>query len=101
MAINQHMQPAQTSLMQTYVPLPFKELAAVGAHKKQKSDEGELLYNTLDQSLLKINARGYAHKKILSDYSDSFDKQLNSIYDKHGGDYMKMLPELKVLKNRV
>tara|TARA_R100000664_G_scaffold34061_1_gene53721 strand:- start:20256 stop:24533 length:4278 start_codon:yes stop_codon:yes gene_type:complete len=99
MAINQHMQPAQTSLMQTYVPLPFKELAMVGAHNKEKSDEGELLYNTLDQSLLKVKARGHAHQQILSDYSKNFDTQLSNIYDKHGGDYMKMIPDLKVLKN--
>ena len=51
MAINRINTPAQQSLMETYVPLPFQEMSAAAQMIQQRHDKGEVLAESLDDDL--------------------------------------------------
>ena len=54
MAINRFNTPAEQNLMQTYVPLPFQEMAAAAQMIQGRHDKAETLAESLDDDLLNI-----------------------------------------------
>ena len=101
MAVNRFNTPAEQNLMQTYVPLPFQEMAAAAQMIQQRHDTGEALAETLDDDLLNIKTYRDLDKRYLSDYKLDLDKELSGLIEKHDGRYADMLPDLKLIQKRI
>mgnify|MGYP003148116988 CR=1 FL=1 len=101
MAVNRYMKPAKQELINTYVPLPFKEMSMAYARKQKDHEEAELFSEQLDDELLKVKASRPLDKKVLTDYRGNLETSLSDLYDKHQGRYADMLPELKQMKKKV
>mgnify|MGYP003109511867 CR=1 FL=1 len=101
MAVNRFNTPAEQNLMQTYVPLPFQEMAAAAQMIQQRHDTAEALADSLDDDLLGIKAYRELDKRYLTDYRQNLDNELSGLIKKHNGRYADMLPDLKLIQKRV
>jgi len=96
--INKYMKPANQPLLDTYVPLPFKEMSMAYAVKQKEHTDAETLAGTLDDDLLKVRASTPLHSKELGNIRNTLDTELKELVDKHGGRYADMVPELNKIK---
>ena len=101
MAINRYNTPAEQNLMQTYVPLPFQEMAAAAQMVQQRHDTAETLADSLDDNILNISTARPLDKKIVDDYLGNLDTELSGLIKKHNGRYADMVPDLKLLQKRI
>lgn len=101
MAINRFMKPAEQPLMNTYVRLPFEQLSMAYNQVQKEHDAGEKLAGSLDDKILKVRASTPLHIQTLSQIRGNLDSQLSTLYDKHGGRYADMVPELQQIKNSI
>ena len=101
MAINRFNTPAEQNLMQTYVPLPFQEMAAAAQMIQGRHDTGEALAESLDDNLMNIKANRELDKRFLKDYTTNLDNELSNLIKKHDGRYADMVPDLKLIKKRI
>tara|TARA_R110002050_G_scaffold116946_2_gene233644 strand:- start:36073 stop:39573 length:3501 start_codon:yes stop_codon:yes gene_type:complete len=99
--INKYMKPAEQPLLDTYVPLPFKEMSMAYQVKQKEHTEAETLAGTLDDDLLKVRASTPLHSKELGNIRTGLDTELKDLVDKHGGRYADMVPELNKIKTRL
>ena len=100
MAVNRFMKPAEQPLLNTYVPLPFKEMSLAYATKQKAHTDAEVLAESLDDEILKIKASSPEHSEYLTQYREGLKSELSDLYDKNGGRYADMVPNLKIIKNR-
>tara|TARA_R110002020_G_scaffold235_10_gene1320 strand:+ start:2860 stop:6267 length:3408 start_codon:yes stop_codon:yes gene_type:complete len=100
MAVNRFMKPAEQPLLNTYVPLPFKEMSLAYATKQKEHTEAEELAESLDDEILKIKASSPEHAHYLTQYRQGLTTELSDLYDEHEGRYADMVPVLKKIKNR-
>jgi hypothetical protein len=101
MAINEYMSPAKQNVMNTYVPLPFQEMAAFAGQQKKKDSQGEMLFNATQDSIMGIQAYHPAEKKYLKEYRENVTTQLSDLYNQYNGNYYAMIPELKSIARQV
>ena len=99
MAVNRFMKPADQPLLNTYVKLPFQEMSLAYNQVQKEHDAGEKLNNSLDDEILKVRASTPQHSAVLGQIRQGLDTQLSDLYDKHGGRYADMVPELSQIKN--
>jgi len=100
MAVNRFMKPANQPLLDTHVPLPFKEMSLAYATKQKEHNDAEELAASLDDEILKIKASSPEHAHYLTQYRQGLTTELSDLYDKHEGRYADMVPVLKKIKNR-
>ncbi len=100
MAVNRFMKPAEQPLINTHVPLPFKEMSLAYATKQKEHNDAEALAESLDDEILKIKASSPEHAEYLTQYRQGLTTELSDLYDKHEGRYADMTPVLKKIKNR-
>ena len=98
MAVNRFMKPAEQPLMNTYVRLPFEQLSMAYNQIQKEHDAGEKLNDSLDDELLKVRASTPLHSQVLSQIRTNLDQSLDALYQKHGGRYADMVPELTAIK---
>ena len=98
MAVNRFMKPAEQPLLNTYVKLPFQEMSLAYNTIQKEHDAGEKLNNSLDDDILKVRASTPLHTSVLAEIRGGLDKELSALYDKHGGRYADMVPELTKIK---
>ena len=101
MAVNRFMKPAEQPLLNTYVRLPFKEMSMAYNQVQKEHDAGEKLANSLDDEILKVRASTNQHATVLGGIRKNLDSELSKLYDKHGGRYADMVPELTQIKSRL
>ena len=101
MAINEYMSPAKQNVINTYVPLPFQELATMAANTKKKDAKGEQLFYATQDSIMGIQAYHPAEKKYLQEYRTNVQTQLSDLYSQYNGNYYAMIPELKTIARTV
>lgn len=101
MAVNRFNTPAEQNLMQTYVPLPFQEMAAAAQMIQKRHDEGEALADALDDNILNLKPKRELDKRFVSDYMTNLDDELSNLITKHDGKYADMVPDLKLIQKRV
>jgi len=101
MAVNRYMKPAEQPLLDTYVPLPFKEMSMAYATKQKEHDNAEELAGTLDDDILKVRASTPLHSRELGNIRNNLDTDLAALVDKHGGRYADMVPELNKMKKNL
>lgn len=101
MAVNRYMKPANQPLLDTYVPLPFKEMSLAYARKQKDHDDAETLAGTLDDDILKVRASTPLHTKELLSIRKNLDTELEDLVEKHNGRYADMVPELNKIKKRI
>ena len=101
MAVNRFMKPAEQPLLNTYVRLPFKEMSMAYAQVQKEHDAGEKLNDSLDDEILKVRASTNQHSTVLGGIRKGLDAELSALYDKHGGRYADMVPELTKIKNKL
>ena len=94
MAVNRFMKPAEQPLINTHVPLPFKEMSLAYATKQKEHTDAESLAGTLDDEILKIKASSPEHAEYLTQYRQGLTTELSDLVDKHEGRYADMLPDL-------
>ena len=87
MAVNRFMKPAEQPLLNTYVPLPFKEMSLAYATKQKAHTDAEVLAESLDDEILKIKASSPEHSEYLTQYREGLKSELSDLYDKNGGRY--------------
>ena len=95
------MKPAEQPLLDTYVPLPFKEMSMAYAVKQKEHTDAEELAGSLDDDLLKVRAVTPLHSRELGNIRTGLDTELKELVDKHGGRYADMVPELSKIKTRL
>ena len=98
MAVNRFMKPANQPLLNTYVKLPFQEMSLAYNTIQKEHDAGEKLAGSLDDEILKVRASTPLHSSVLAQIRGGLDTQLSALYDKHGGRYAEMVPELTKIK---
>ena len=101
MAVNRYMKPAEQPLLDTYVPLPFKEMSMAYATKQKEHNEAEELAGSLDDDILKVRASTPLHVRELGNIRTNLDNDLSNLVDKHGGRYADMVPELNKMKKNL
>ena len=101
MAINRYMKPANQPLLDTYVPLPFKEMSMAYAVQQKEHDDAEVLADSLDDKILKVRASTPLHSKVLTQIRTDLDTELSDLVDKHNGRYADMVPELTKIQTRI
>ena len=101
MAVNRFMKPAEQPLLDTYVPLPFKEMSMAYAAKQKEHDDAEELAGSLDDEILKVRASTPLHKNVLSQIRTDLDTELSDLVDKNNGRYADMVPELTKIQKRI
>tara|TARA_R110001592_G_scaffold5517_3_gene30351 strand:- start:6087 stop:11471 length:5385 start_codon:yes stop_codon:yes gene_type:complete len=101
MAVNRYNKPAELNLMQTYVPLPFQEMAAGAMAIQKRHDQGELVAETLEDSLLGIKAGRPIDKYVVDNYTGDLRNKISGLIEKHNGRYADMLPDLKMLQRQI
>ena len=99
MAVNRFMKPADQPLLNTYVKLPYEQMAMAYNQVQKEHDAGEKFAGTLDDELLKVRASTPLHSEVLGSIRSKLDEELSVLYDKHGGRYADMVPELTQIKN--
>jgi len=101
MAVNKYMKPAEQPLLDTYVPLPFKELSLAYATKQKEHNDAEELAGSLDDKILKVRASTPLHTRELLRIRTELDTELNDLITKHNGRYADMVPSLNKIKKRI
>ena len=101
MAVNKYMKPAEQPLLDTYVPLPFKELSLAYATKQKEHNDAEELAGSLDDDILKVRASTPLHTRELLKIRTNLDTELNDLITKHNGRYADMVPALNKIKKRI
>ena len=76
MAVNRYMKPAEQPLLDTYVPLPFKEMSMAYATKQKEHNEAEELAGSLDDDILKVRASTPLHVRELGNIRTNLDNDL-------------------------
>jgi len=87
--------------MNTYVRLPFEQMSLAYGQIQKEHDAGEKLAGTLDDEILKVRASTPLHTSVLGQIRTKLDQDLSALYDKHGGRYADMVPELTGLKTAI
>ena len=65
MAVNRFMKPADQPLLNTYVKLPYEQMAMAYNQVQKEHDAGEKFAGTLDDELLKVRASTPLHSEVL------------------------------------
>ena len=83
MAVNRFMKPAEQPLLDTYVPLPFKEMSMAYAAKQKEHNDAEELAGSLDDEVLKVRASTPLHKNVLGQIRTDLDTEISDLVDKN------------------
>jgi len=83
-AINRYDTPAQAQFINTYVPIPFDQMAKIGMMKQSLVEEGDKMANDTLASLSNFQVAPFDEKNYL-DVRKSYENKLNDLYSNAGG----------------
>jgi len=96
MAINMFTKPAEFK----YVELPFEAIAAAGAARQKRYDEGDKLTSDINDTFLKIGSRE-ADTPRKQELVNDYQKQIYDVVDSYSGDIGAALPKIKELQRKI
>jgi hypothetical protein len=83
-----------------YVELPWDAIAAAGAAKQKRYDEGDQTITNINDTFLKIGSREIDTKRK-QELVDGFQQEIYNITDNFSGDIGAALPKIKELQRKL
>ena len=83
-----------------YVELPFEAIAAAGAARQKRYDEGDKLTSDINDTFLKIGSRE-ADTPRKQELVNDYQKQIYDVVDSYSGDIGAALPKIKELQRKI
>jgi hypothetical protein len=96
MAINMFTKPAEFK----YVELPFEAIAAAGAARQKRYDEGDKLTSDINDTFLKIGSRKLDTPRK-QELVNEYQQQIYDVVDNYSGDLGAALPKIKELQRKI
>lgn len=96
MAINMFTKPAEFK----YVELPFEAIAAAGAARQKRYDEGDKSISDINDTFLKIGSIKVDTPRK-QELVDAYQQQIYGVVDSYAGDIGAALPKIKELQRKI